>query len=658
MANSINSVLVVDDDENIRRICRELLQTSGFDVYEASDGLKAEALLDTHSFSIVLSDIIMPGTGGLELLKRIRENHPDTQVILFTGHGSIDLAKDAIRRGAFDFVTKPFGMEELLKTVERARESRNRLVSRLPHPALDELRHMTEALDVSGFSPHEYLLSFADSIKRSFRADAVRVYIAGGEGRMELEVSSGREELINEEDWQEALEACISGDDGGFLSPEEQAGEPLPSRRKAHMIAHRLRGGDGPLGVCIGARAEVPDPFTGRDLKTLSLFCAQAGNQIQSFNLAEGLRRNTRQLQTINRIVSRFSSTLDTDNVLSYIGSGFGQLVDYDLLGVIIRETKSSPLAYFRLRADLPDSVFLYGPLREALLEDVSVELLDQSLQVRVVETFSPTSDGGIETDSLKAIRKIQLSEFSSLNGLLFFASWRDESVASFQSRYLPLLARQAIGALSNARFHERGERNYIQTIGALASAVDAKDPYTHNHSTNVTAYSLSLSDYLGMGESDQSSIRNAAMLHDIGKIGVPDSILNKPGSLSSEEIEVMRRHPELGYRILKPVQAFSGLLEAVRYHHERYDGGGYPEGLKGRRIPLMARILSVADAFDAMYSDRVYRPSPGLDYAKSELRENAGGQFDPALAYAFLEVLSERSPMDILAAYSNGISG
>ena len=657
MGSSLNSVLVVDDDENIRRVCRELLHTSGFDVYEASDGLKAEALLDTHSFSIVLSDIIMPGTGGLELLKRIRQNHPDTQVILFTGHGSIDLAKDAIRRGAFDFVTKPFGMDDLLKTVERAREYRTRLVSVLPHPALDELRHMTEALDVGGFSPPEYLLSFAESVKRSFRADAVRVYTSGGGGGMELEVSSGREELISEGDWQEALERCLSNDDGGFLSPEDQAGEPLPSRRRAHMIAHLLRGSDGPLGVCIGARAEVPDPFTGRDLKTLSLFCAQAGNQIQSYNLAEGLRRNTRQLQTINRIVSRFSSTLDTNSVLSYIGSGFGQLVDYDLLGVIIRETKANPLAYFRLRADLPDSVFLYGPLRDELLEDVSVELLDQSLQVRVVETFAPKGEYA-PTDSLQAINKIQLSEFSSLNGLLFFASWREESADSFRSRYLPLLARQAIGALSNARFHERGERNYIQTIGALASAVDAKDPYTHNHSTNVTAYALSLSDYLGMGESDQSSIRNAALLHDIGKIGVPDSILNKPDSLNADETEIMKRHPELGYRILKPVHAFSGLVEAVRYHHERYDGHGYPYGLQGKEIPLMARILAVADAFDAMYSDRVYRPSPGLDYAKSELRENAGGQFDPSLAYAFLEVLAERSPSDILAAYSREMTG
>jgi len=656
LADNLRSVLVVDDDESIRRVCRELLESNGFEVYEASDGLKAEALLENRCFSLVLSDIIMPGTGGIELLKRVRQGHPDTEVILFTGHGSIDLAKDAIRRGAFDFVTKPFGMEDLLRTVERAREARTRRISQLPHPALDELRRMTEMLDVSEFSPHDYLISFAEAVKRSFRADAVRVYTAEeDEDGIDLEVSCGREELINEGDWQEALEACLQNPEEGFLSPEEQAREPLPSRRRAHMVAARLHGADGPLGACVAARAEIPDPFTGRDLKTLSLFCAQAGNQLQSYNLAEGLRRNARQLQAINRVVSGFSSTLDTERVLSSIGRGFSRLIDYDILGVMIREEEASPLAYFRLRSDLPDSVFLYGPLREALLEDVSVELLDQSLQVRVVETFSAES-GAVDTDNLQAISRIQLSEFSNLNGVLFFASWRPEAAEGFTSKYLPILARQAISALSNARFHERGERNYIQTIGALASAVDAKDPYTHNHSRNVTAYALSLGDYMGMGETDQASIRNAALLHDIGKIGVPDSILNKPGSLTDEEFSVMKTHPELGYRILKPVHAFRNLVQAVRYHHERYDGRGYPAGLSGKEIPLMARILTVADAFDAMYSDRVYRPSPGLDYAKAELRENAGSQFDPSLSYAFLEVLTERTPEELLASYAQSL--
>lgn len=652
MVESSCSVLVVDDDDNTRRVCREFLRSSGFQVYEASDGLKAEALLESHAVGIVLSDIIMPGTGGIQLLKRIRENHPDTQVILFTGHGSIDLAKDAIRRGAFDFVTKPFGMEELLQTVERAREARNRLTSKLPHPALDELKRMTETLDISGFSPSEYLLSFTEAVKRSFRADVVRIYMLDSNREMELEVSSGREELIGEDDWQQSLELCLESEDGGYLSSEVQSEQPLPTQRRAHMMAHQLGGGQGPLGACVVARAEVPDAFTGRDLKTLSLFCAQAGNQIQSYELAEGLRRSTKQLQTINRVVSQFSTTLDTGSVLASIARGFHQVIDYDLLGVLVREEEANPLAYFRLRADIPDSVFLYGPLRESLLEDVSVELLDQSLQVREVETFEPR-EGRVDPQDLKAIRKIQLSEFSNLNGLLFFACWREAAIESFSSTYLPILARQAIGALSNARFHKRDQRNYIQTIGALARTVDAKDPYTHNHSTNVTAYALALADYMGMGELEQSVVRNAALLHDIGKIGVPDSILNKPGSLTDDEFDVMKSHPELGYKILKPVHAFSDLLEAVRYHHERYDGNGYPDGLKGKDIPLKARILTVADAFDAMYSNRVYRPSPGLDYAKAELRENSGDQFDPYLAYAFLEVLAERLPEDILTAYS-----
>jgi putative nucleotidyltransferase with HDIG domain len=369
-----------------------------------------------------------------------------------------------------------------------------------------------------------------------------------------------------------------------------------------------------------------------------------------NYRLADSLRRNTSELRTINRVVSRFSGTLDSETILNALGEGFRLLMDYDLFGVIVVERSSSPLAYFRLRSDLPDSVFLYGPLRDRIERELSQAVLDESLQVRIVTTFK--ADGGIDPSRLAGIRMVQLAEHGQLEGVMIFARWYPGRDEDLDSTFMPILARQGIGALSNARFHERGEQNYIQTIGALASAVDAKDPYTHNHSRNVTAYSLVISDYVGLGESDRNDVRNAAMLHDIGKIGVPDSILNKPGSLTEKEFGIMKEHPELGYRILKPVRAFANLIDAVRHHHEHYDGSGYPMGLRGEDIPYKARILCVSDAFDSMYSDRVYRPSPGLDYAKEELRNNAGTQFDPSLAYAFLEVLAERTPEQILSSY------
>jgi putative nucleotidyltransferase with HDIG domain len=219
--------------------------------------------------------------------------------------------------------------------------------------------------------------------------------------------------------------------------------------------------------------------------------------------------------------------------------------------------------------------------------------------------------------------------------------------------RYLPILAGSAVAALGNAYLHKTGERNYIQTIAALAGAVDAKDPYTHDHSRNVTAYSLAIADYLGMSDDDREALQNAALLHDIGKIGVPESILNKPGSLTNEEYAIIKSHPEIGFRILSPMAVLADIRIAVRHHHDRFDGKGYPSNLAGEDIPFHSRILAVADVFDAMTADRVYRPAPGIEYAVSELRANAGTQLDPSVAFAFIDVLSSKSMEQILHDYS-----
>jgi HD-GYP domain-containing protein (c-di-GMP phosphodiesterase class II) len=148
------------------------------------------------------------------------------------------------------------------------------------------------------------------------------------------------------------------------------------------------------------------------------------------------------------------------------------------------------------------------------------------------------------------------------------------------------------------------------------------------------------------------SLLNNAALLHDIGKIGIPEAILNKEGSLTREEYSVIMTHPEVGYNILRPVTAFTSFIDAVRYHHERYDGNGYPAGLSGEDIPFHARMLAVADCFDAMTSDRIYRDSLGIDFAISEIEKNSGTQFDPRISNAILSVLKTTTPEDIIDEY------
>ena len=181
-----------------------------------------------------------------------------------------------------------------------------------------------------------------------------------------------------------------------------------------------------------------------------------------------------------------------------------------------------------------------------------------------------------------------------------------------------------------------------VAAIRSLAAAVDARDRYTFGHSERVTRYALLLGEELSLGSETIDELKVAALLHDLGKIGIPDSVLNKEGSLTQKEREIIREHPSVGGNILKRAPQLDTIIPAVLFHHERWDGAGYPDGLSGESIPLFARILAVADAFDAMTSDRPYRDAMTLDAALLELQANAGKQFDPLLAEAFVRKLSE----------------
>jgi putative two-component system response regulator len=178
--------------------------------------------------------------------------------------------------------------------------------------------------------------------------------------------------------------------------------------------------------------------------------------------------------------------------------------------------------------------------------------------------------------------------------------------------------------------------------VFAFARAVEAKSRYTWGHSERVTAHAMALSKQVGLSEAEQDVLRKGAVLHDIGKINIPDAILNKPGALTVEEYDIVKQHPIQGVRIVEPLQSIRDTIPLIRWHHERLDGTGYPDGLFGGAIPLTARILAVADVFDAVSSERPYRPALPLSKCLDILRANAAeGGLDPELVRCFCEVQS-----------------
>ncbi|NGZ06464.1 MAG: HD domain-containing protein [Magnetococcales bacterium] len=184
-------------------------------------------------------------------------------------------------------------------------------------------------------------------------------------------------------------------------------------------------------------------------------------------------------------------------------------------------------------------------------------------------------------------------------------------------------------------------EESYLQTLQALSKALEAKDAYTQSHSARVSKYAVMLGKHLGLAEETLKTLNKGALMHDLGKIGVPDAILNKPGPLTEEEFAIMRGHARYTATIMRPLHRFHEFLEIAAWHHEHWDGSGYPDGLAGERIPLLARIVSIADTWDAMTGDRVYRKGMPLEKALGILeKEQHSGQWDPHLVGKFMEMI------------------
>jgi putative two-component system response regulator len=180
-----------------------------------------------------------------------------------------------------------------------------------------------------------------------------------------------------------------------------------------------------------------------------------------------------------------------------------------------------------------------------------------------------------------------------------------------------------------------------VSALASLSAAIEARDPYLRGHSARVTAYAEALARRLGWAGQKLEDLRLGGSLHDVGKMSVPEHVLRKPGPLADSEAAALRRHPAEGVRLIVGIARFRPALPYVLFHHERWDGAGYPTGRAGREIPVEARILALADAFDAMISTRPYRPALPLDYALGEVERGAGTQFDPDLAGVFLETWS-----------------
>lgn len=272
--------------------------------------------------------------------------------------------------------------------------------------------------------------------------------------------------------------------------------------------------------------------------------------------------------------------------------------------------------------------------------------LTSRNLLQQVLETGEPllssnaTLDprfgafGSVSFHALRSLMAVPVVYRGQTRGLIYVDNRIQAGVFKpDQVELLTMIAQQAAGALENARLYETRK----QIILVLANAIEAKDPYTRGHIERVCTISVDIGRELQLSSSDLHDLEMASFLHDAGKIGVPDRVLQKPGRLDDEERQQMERHAVLGEALVLPIDIPSRVKKAIRQHQERFDGEGYPDRLRGEEIHLFARIIAVADTWDAMTSDRVYRKALGREVAIDQLRQAAGKQLDPHIVNAFL---------------------
>ena len=226
-----------------------------------------------------------------------------------------------------------------------------------------------------------------------------------------------------------------------------------------------------------------------------------------------------------------------------------------------------------------------------------------------------------------------------------------DHKRRNSDQRFLEILGAGASAAIARSQLGRRLTESYLQVIRALAGAIEARDRYTAGHTDRVSRMAEIVAGKLGWNDRKMLELRHGCTLHDIGKIGVPDSILNKPGSLTEYERKIMMKHPEMGVKIIEGIDFLRGAIPYILYHHERYDGAGYPMGLEGEDIPIEGRILAVVDTVDAIVSDRPYRKGAPPEQAISELIKHKGTQFDPKVVDIFLKEY-QSGAIDIDALY------
>ncbi|MFH2103032.1 MAG: GAF domain-containing protein [Chloroflexota bacterium] len=425
----------------------------------------------------------------------------------------------------------------------------------------------------------------------------------------------------------ERVQPLVQGVRGGIC---------IPLLTSEQLVGTLIVGSDGPR------------VFSDDEIRLLMAIADMAAAAIRRAGLFEELQHRVNELSTLFDVGKMVTASLRIEDVLDYIVHATTQVVHaegcYLLLWdeseeqLVLRAVVGFPAANVGRVKYRPDE----GLAGWVFLEGQTVNVIDLGGDPRWKR--EPQSEAALPSAKALNALVVSLKMADKTLGVLGVVNKIGASAFSIDDEsLLTTLAGQAAISIENARLYEDVRNISIATIRSLAAAIDARDPYTHGHSEGVTRLAVQLARQLGWNGADLEAIEFAALLHDIGKIAVPDAILRKTEPLTAEDWDIIRRHPYFSAKIVEPMESLQRIVPWIYHHHERWDGNGYPDGLKGEDIPLGARIIVIADAFDAMATDRPYRKGLFKTKALAEIKLCSGSQFDPQLAKTFLKLITKK---------------